>query len=180
MLPAMRKICAWTAASGVVLATALAMNAQTDTKTTGNSIDVPAGARMVLQARGSGVQIYSCAVSDGGVKWVLQGPDAKLLDADGKQIGTHFAGPTWKLNDGSQVQGSVVASQPAAQAGVVPWLLLKAKPGSATGQLASVAYIRRTETEGGGEDASACRTREDVGKTARVPYLAVYTFYSAQ
>jgi hypothetical protein len=156
------------------IAGVLAASAQT-----GHSIDVPAGARMVLEARGSGVQIYSCTATDGGAKWALQGPEAKLLDADGRQIGAHFAGPTWRLNDGSQVQGTVVAIQMAAQAGVVPWLLLRVKPGTATGQLANVAYIRRTETEGGGEDPSACRTSADVGKTARVPYLAKYTFYEA-
>jgi hypothetical protein len=152
---------------------ALAANGQT-----GGSIDVPAGARVVLEARGSGVQIYRCTAANGGLQWTLEGPDAKLLDADGKQIGTHFAGPTWKLTDGSQVQGTVVASQMATQAGVVPWLLLRAKPGTATGQLADVAYIQRTETEGGGADASACRASADAGKTARVPYLAKYTFYS--
>jgi hypothetical protein len=170
MLRVMRKL--WTIAAMMGAAAACAQ--------TGNSIDVPAGAHMVLEARGSGVQIYSCTVADGAAKWVLQGPDAKLLDADGRQIGTHFAGPTWKLTDGSQVQGTMVASQPATQAGVVPWLLLKAKPGTATGQLANVAWIRRTETEGGGADASACQTSADAGKTARVPYLAKYAFYAAQ
>lgn len=164
----------------MALAALLTAGGQTGTKEMGSSIEVPAGARMVLEARGSGVQIYACTAADSGAKWVLQGPDAKLLDADGKQIGTHFAGPTWKLNDGSQVQGTVLASQPATQAGVVPWLLLKARPGTATGQLADVVYIRRTETEGGGADASACRAAGDVGKTARVPYLAKYTFYAAQ
>jgi hypothetical protein len=146
----------------------------------GGSIDVPAGARMVLEARGSGVQIYRCRAVNGGFQWTLEGPDAKLLDANGRQIGTHFAGPTWMLTDGSQVQGTVVASQPAAQPGVVDWLLLKARPGTATGQLADVTYIRRTETEGGGADASACHASGDAGKTARVPYLAKYTFYAAQ
>jgi hypothetical protein len=146
---------------------------------TGGSIDVPAGARMVVEARGSGVQIYTCgAGANGGFAWTLQGPDAKLLDADGHTLGTHFAGPTWKLNDGSQVQGTVVASQQATQAGGVPWLLLRAKPGSATGQLADVAYIRRTETEGGLPDTAACQTSADAGKTVRVPYLAKYTFYA--
>ena len=28
------------------------------------------------------------------------------LDASGKVIGSHFAGPTWKLTDGGQVQAS--------------------------------------------------------------------------
>jgi hypothetical protein len=146
---------------------------------TGGSIDVPAGARMVLEARGSGVQIYQCgAGANSGFAWTLQGPDAKLLDAQGRTLGTHFAGPTWKLNDGSQVQGTLVASEMATQAGAIPWLLLRAKPGSATGELANVTYIRRTETEGGLPDAGACRTSADAGKTARVPYLAKYTFYA--
>lgn len=147
---------------------------------TSGSIEVPAGARMVLEAHGSGVQMYHCTSANGGFQWTLDGPDAKLLDEGGKQIGTHFAGPTWKLTDGSQVQGKVVASEQAAQAGVVPWLLLEAKPGSATGQLADVAWIRRTETEGGAADVSACKASEDVGKTSRVPYLAKYTFYAAK
>lgn len=146
---------------------------------TAGSIDVPAPNHAILEARGTGVQVYACTLAEGGAKWVLQGPDAKLLDEDGRQIGTHFAGPTWKLNDGSQVQGTVVASQMATQAGVVPWLLLKAKPETATGKLAAVTYIQRTETEGGGADASQCRASADVGRTARVPYLAKYTFYAA-
>lgn len=161
------------AAAWGLAALAIAAGAQT------GSIDVPAGARMILQARGSGVQIYRCAAADGGFHWALEGPDAKLLDDDGHEIGTHTAGPTWKLKDGSQVQGTVMASQMAAQAGVVPWLLLRAKPGTATGRLADVAYIQRTETEGGGADASECRTASDVGKTARVPYQAKYSFYAA-
>jgi hypothetical protein len=164
----------WTVAAGIACV-ALAAGGQQ----TGGSIDVPAGARMVLEARGTGVQIYQCgAGTNGAFAWALQGPDAKLLDFEGHTLGTHFAGPTWKLNDGSQVQGTLVATQQATQAGAVPWLLLRAKPGSATGQLADVAYIRRTETEGGLPDVSACRTSADAGKTVRVPYLAKYTFYA--
>jgi hypothetical protein len=144
------------------------------------SVDVPAGARVVLQAKGEGVQIYVCTAAGGASKWTLQGPDAKLLDVAGKQIGTHFAGPTWKLDDGSQVQGQLMASQPSPDAASVAWLLLRAKPGSPTGQLAAVAYIRRTDTHGGMPDADACQGQSDGGKTVRVPYSATYTFYAAQ
>jgi hypothetical protein len=171
MLAAMRWN--WSAAALGLAAIAAGAGGQT------SSIDVPSGARMILEARGSGVQIYRCTAAGNGFQWTLEGPDAKLLDDDGNQIGTHTAGPTWKLRDGSEVQGMVVASQMAAQAGVVPWLLLRAKPGTGTGRLADVAYIRRTETEGGEADASACRASADVGKTTRVPYLAKYTFYEA-
>lgn len=143
-------------------------------------LTVPPGARILLQAKGEGVQIYACTATGGGAQWVLQGPDAKLLDAAGKPIGTHFAGPAWRLNDGSEVQGQLMGSQPSPDPSSVAWLLLRAKPGSATGKLADVAYIRRTQTQGGVPDKSACASGSDAGKTARAPYSATYTFYAAQ
>ena len=137
-----------------------------------------AGAQVVLQAQGDGVQIYTCGSSAGAMKWTLKGPDAKLLDASGQLIGTHFAGPTWKLNDGSQVQGELIANQPSPETGSVAWLLLRAKAGSATGTLANVAFIRRTETHGGAAPATGCDNLQDSGKTVQVHYTATYTFYS--
>jgi hypothetical protein len=144
----------------------------------GGSIDVPAGARVVLQAKGDGAQVYVCTAGNDGQKWVLKAPDAKLLDAAGKTMGSHFAGPTWRLEDGSQVQGELMASQPAAQAGSIAWLLLRAKAGTATGSLAEVAFIRRTETQGGAAPASGCADAQDAGATVRVAYTATYTFYA--
>ncbi len=144
----------------------------------GGPIDLPAGTRAVLQAKGDGVQIYMCTDAHDGFKWLLKAPDAKLLDASGKEIGSHFAGPTWKLIDGSQVQGELIASKPAPEAGSVAWLLLHAKAGTATGSLAGIEFIRRTETHGGVAPASGCQNSADAGKTARVPYTATYTFYT--
>jgi hypothetical protein len=144
------------------------------------SIDLPAGAHAVLQAKGDGVQIYACTSAPGGAKWVFTAPDAKLIDASGKQIGRHFAGPTWKLDDGSQVQGELIASRQACDAGSAPWLLLRAKAGTATSRLAAVAFIRRTETHGGAAPQSGCQGQQDAGKTVQVPYTATYTFYSVQ
>ncbi|MGC2618309.1 MAG: DUF3455 domain-containing protein [Acidobacteriaceae bacterium] len=144
----------------------------------GGSIDVPAGAHVLLQARGDGAQVYRCASGADGLKWTLLGPDAKLLNADGEQIGRHFTGPTWKLTDGSAVQGELMASQPSPDAGSVAWLLLRAKAGSASGQLATVAYIRRTDTKGGVADKAACHDSAQAGKIVRAHYTATYTFYS--
>jgi hypothetical protein len=96
----------------MVAASAIALNAQQPA----GSIDAPEGARVVLMAKGDGVQIYSCTDSPAGIKWMLKGPDAKLLDAGGKVIGAHFAGPTWKLNDGGQVQGELLANKPSPEA----------------------------------------------------------------
>jgi hypothetical protein len=135
------------------------------------SIDVPPGARLMLSAKGEGMQIYAC--TDG--HWTLKAPDAKLLDADGHQIGTHFAGPTWKLSDGSEVKGKVIASQPSPDSASVAWLLLQAVPQTGTGKFAEAAYIRRTETHGGAAPKEAC-----TGDTLSVPYRATYTFYAAK
>lgn len=145
------------------------------------SIDLPSGTRIFLQARGEGVQIYTCtATATGRPQWTLKAPDAKLLDASGRVIGTHFAGPTWKLSDGSQVQGVLIASKPSADSGSVPWLLLQAKVETATASFSSIALIRRTDTHGGVAPASGCENQGDLNKTARVPYTATYTFYTNQ
>lgn len=155
-------------AAALFLAAASIAHAQTSST---SSIDVPAGARLLMSAKGEGVQIYSCTNG----QWTLKAPDAKLIGADGKQIGTHFAGPTWKLNDGGEVKGTAVAKQPSPDAASVPWLLVQVVPGSATGSLSSVAYIRRTETHGGVAPKGPC-----TGGETSIPYTASYSFYAAK
>jgi hypothetical protein len=135
------------------------------------SIQVPPGARLLLEARGEGVQIYTCTNS----QWILKAPDAKLLDAKGQVIGTHFAGPTWRLNDGSEVKGKMIASQPAPDGKSIPWLLVGAVPDSGSGQFAAVAYIRRTDTSGGAAPKEACTSGE-----LPVQYAAKYSFYASK
>ncbi|HEX3435841.1 MAG TPA: DUF3455 domain-containing protein [Pseudacidobacterium sp.] len=134
-----------------------------------SAIDVPSGARLLFEAKGDGVQIYTC--SDG--KWTLKAPDARLLDAEGKAIGAHFTGPTWKLNDGSEIRGKAIANQASPEAGSVPWLLLQALPNSGSGKFADVTLIRRTETHGGAAPQQPCTSGE-----TRIPYTATYSFYS--
>jgi hypothetical protein len=76
------------------------------------------------------------------------------------------------------VQGELMASKPAPESGSIPWLLLRAKPASASGKLASVAFIRRTDTHGGVAPSTGCQDPADVGQTSRIPYTAAYTFYT--
>lgn len=159
-----------------VLVAAMTLTAQQNA----GSIDVPAGARLILRAKGDGFQIYTCMSAPQGQRWTLKAPDAKLLDASGNVIGSHFAGPTWKLSDGGEVQGELIASRPSPDPGSVAWLLLRAKPGTATGRLDHVAFIRRTETHGGAAGSVGCEAQADIGKSERVPYTANYTFYAAQ
>jgi hypothetical protein len=135
------------------------------------SVEAPAGTALLLEAAGDGAQVYTCTNGH----WTLKAPDAKLLDEQGKVIGTHFAGPTWRLEDGSEVKGKAIASRPAADASSVPWLLVQAVPGSASGKLANVLYIRRTETHGGAAPTKACDSGEE-----RVPYTAKYSFYTGK
>lgn len=140
------------------------------------SIRVPKGVHELMHVKGDGVQIYTCTETPNGRKWVLTGPRANLLDSTGTVIGTHSAGPTWKLNDGGSVQGQVKGKKPVA--GSVDWLLLSAKDGTSSGSLAKVTFIRRTKTHGGVAGATGCQDAGDVGKTSQVPYTATYTFYT--
>src|SRR5580692_8108380 len=134
----MRSLTAWRILTvSRILAGWLVVAALLHAQQTGASVDAPAGAQVVFLTEGVGVQIYTCTGTPGGAKWVFKAPDAKLQDATGKTIGSHSAGPTWTLEDGGvvlgQVQGELVASQPAPEANAIPWLLLRAKARTATG-----------------------------------------------
>jgi Protein of unknown function (DUF3455) len=129
---------------------------------------------------GRGVQIYRCQQQQGVPAWVFIEPQATLYAGD-RQVGTHSAGPTWRWSDGSAVIGHVLVPQPAPEHGAIPWLLLAASPAidsTPNGMLAHVIYVRRSDTHGGIPPAG-CDARH-AGAIARVPYVALYTFYKAQ
>jgi Protein of unknown function (DUF3455) len=154
----------------LILSAALIAPVAAFAQQTPSSIDLPPGTHeLLLEAKGEGVQVYTCT----GGKWTLKAPDAKLLDARGTVIGTHVAGPAWKLNDGSEVKGKAIASQPSPEAGSVPWLLIQAVSNSGSGKFADVTYIRRTATHGGAAPTESCTSGE-----SRQPYTATYSFYS--
>jgi len=138
--------------------------------------DESSTATLVLQARGEGVQIYTCVKGDDWA-WKLKAPDATLLDENHKAIGKHFAGPTWHLDDGSEVQGKMVESKP--QAGTIPWLILTAKSTGGEGRLSRVDAVRRTGTQGGVAPTAGCDA-EHAGAEARVPYSALYSFFDTK
>jgi hypothetical protein len=146
-----------------------------------NSLEPPAEQKAILTVKGDGVQIYSCKDAAGGssAQWTLVAPDAKLLDASGKVIGTHGAGPFWKSVDGSLVKGQVVAKNNAPGAGDVPWLLLKATAHEGDGVMSKVEFIQRTETHGGAAPAAGCDAQH-LNVELRAPYTATYTFYTAK
>jgi hypothetical protein len=159
-----------------VLTTALLLVPAATSQQPAASIDPPAGEHLLLQLQAAGVQIYSCTSEHGTTAWKLKGPDAKLTDVKGTDAGTHFAGPTWKLADGSEVKGSPVANKPAPDPGSVPWLLLKVASHSGNGKLDQATYVTRTNTRGGVAPPSGCDT-EHQGQETKVPYSATYSFY---
>ncbi|MGC1300991.1 MAG: DUF3455 domain-containing protein [Caulobacteraceae bacterium] len=141
---------------------------------------VPAGSALALRAEGRGVQIYVCeqhADQPGQYGWRFVAPQATLLDADGKAIGRHYAGPTWQGADGGKVVGEMRAKMASPDASAIDWLLLSAK--SATGGpsvIGRASYVQRLATVGGQSPASGC-TGDNLGDQIRVPYSAEYDFY---
>jgi len=114
------------------------------------SVEAPAGEEVVLEAHAKGTQIYACQVgADQKPAWELKAPEAELSDAARKVIVHHFAGPTWKRVDGSEVTGKVVAKQDAPKPDAIPWLLLTATSRSGQGLFSRVTSIQRIHTEGG-------------------------------
>jgi Protein of unknown function (DUF3455) len=138
------------------------------------SIEPPADEKLLLELHADGVQIYTCTLDKTTLNWKFQAPEAKLSNSDGSNAGTHYAGPTWKLADGSEVKASMIGNKPAP--GSIPWLLLKVASHAGTGKLQNADYITRTDTKGGVAPATGCDTTHQ-NEQARVPYSATYRFY---
>ena len=137
-----------------------------------DKIKAPAGEEVVLVARASGSQIYTCQQGS----WTLKAPEAELRDQKGNVIGSHFAGPTWKHSDGSQVNGKAAAKVEAPEADSIPWLLVSATGHSGNGVLSNVTSIQRIHTKGGQPPAGACDGSGSAEK--KVAYTADYYFYA--
>ena len=123
-----------------------------------------------------GVQIYECRSKDDKTGWVFVAPEAQLYD-EGRRVGSHYAGPTWELDDGSRVAGTVKARADAPLAGAIPWLLLTAKSVGTAGQLANITSIQRLNTSGGNAPTTGCATPADLGRMARIPYYTQYVYF---
>jgi len=142
----------------------------------------PATQTLSLEARGAGVQIYTCSASKtdpARFEWVFKAPEADLFGGDGKKIGKHYAGPTWESNDGSKVVGEVVAKDNGPRADAIPWLLLSAKSTSGNGVFSRILSIQRLSTVGGKASADGC-DKAHAGKEARIAYEARYRFFAAK
>jgi len=142
-------------------------------------LKTPPGEEVVLKAHAKGTQIYSCvAGADGKYAWTLKAPKAELFDEQGKSIGEHFAGPTWKLKDGSEVTGKMVAKHDAPRAGAIPWLLVTVIGHKGNGALESVTSIQRVNTDGGIADAKTICDETKRDTEVQASYTADYYFYA--
>jgi hypothetical protein len=131
---------------------------------------------LTLHAKGS--QVYLCQRVENTFQWVFVAPVARLFDDSGHEVATHGDGPIWIYQDSSSIQGVVQQKVPSPDAGSIPWLLLKAVKPANSGVLTKVDFIRRADTQGGIAPTTGCDA-DHVDVSARVPYTATYTFYSA-
>jgi hypothetical protein len=136
----------------------------------------PKGEALILHLHGKGKQVYVCLNASGGYAWKLKAPDADLFGESGELAGRHYAGPTWEANDGSRVDGKMVASVASDKADAIPWLLLEAASHSGTGIMTRVQSIQRLATKGGVAPDGGCDAARDKEETA-VGYEASYYFY---
>jgi len=144
-----------------------------------DQIKAPAGERLVFLAHASGAQIYVCQQgADGMSKWTLKAPEAQLYDRKGAVIGHHYAGPTWKHDDGSEVTGKASAKVDSPDPDSIPWLLVIATGHSGAGLFAQVTSIQRIHTKGGLPPAPASCDSSKLGTEATIPYTADYYFYA--
>jgi hypothetical protein len=145
------------------------------------AVQVPAGHAVALETVGVGSITYECRAKANMAdqfEWVFVGPDAKLLDRAGKQVGTYFGPPaTWQALDGSKITGMQLAVSPA-QPGAIPLQLVKTNPAVGEGAMKGMAYIQRVATQGGVAPADVCGASMLAVKKV-VTYQADYIFWRA-
>jgi len=144
------------------------------------AVQVPAGHKVSMETVGVGQITYECRAKKdmAGHEWVFVGPDAKLMDRMGKQVGKYYGPPaTWESNDGSKLTATQLAVAPAA-AGSIPLQLVKANPAMGMGAMQGVTYIQRVATQGGVAPATPCDASK-AGTKQIVNYQADYILWKA-
>ena len=148
-----------------------------------DTLQVPQGNRLVLQAYAKGVQIYQVkrSVTDPNVfLWVNIAPAATLYARPDftNQVAIHYAGPTWEFTKGPDKGEKVVGSKVKSitvDVTAIPWLLLKVVD-SLSSANNKVTYIQRLCTRGG-LPPTTIADEEHLGKLDSIPYTASYLFY---
>jgi hypothetical protein len=142
------------------------------------AIEAPSGEKIVLLAHAVGLQIYGCqAGPEGKFAWILKAPAAELRDQKDQVIGSHSAGPSWKLKDGSEVTGKAAGHADSPDPDSIPWLLVNVVAHSGNGLLTNVTTIQRVHTHGGKPAAKGCDEAHRDAET-KSGYTADYYFYA--
>jgi hypothetical protein len=145
-----------------------------------DAIKAPAGEVVVMHVTASGSQIYEChAGEEGKPAWAFKAPEADLRDPKGAIVGRHFAGPTWKDKDGSEVIGKLAAKVHSPDPNSIPWLLVSATGHSGEGVFSQVSSIQRINTHGGMPPPAADCSTATKNTERKTPYTADYYFYAA-
>ena len=113
-----------------------------------------------------GTQIYVCK----GGQWTFQEP-AATLSQGGKNVGRHFAGPSWQVGD-SIVTAKLDQSAPGGSVKDVPLLKLDVATRKGSGAIDQATIVLRLHTVGG-VFKGTCETE---GATHAEPYQADYVF----
>lgn len=139
-----------------------------------DSLQAPSDQKVSFRAYALGVQIYRW----NGASWDFVAPVATLYADDNYRgkVATHFAGPTWQSNSGSNVvAGNAKRCTPDTTA--IPWLRLDAISTEGPGIFADTTFVQRVNTAGG---LAPTTPGSVVGAEAKVPYTAEYVFYRKQ
>jgi hypothetical protein len=145
------------------------------------AIQVPARHVPFLLGHATGTQNYTCqpsSTNSTGYAWIFVAPSATLVNDKGKEITTHFAGPTWQAKDGSTVVGARIEGV-TVSTDAIPWLLLRATSttlGPEGDRLTTTTYIQRVNTTGGLAPEGGCDATA-TGTAASVLYTSDYYFY---
>ena len=146
------------------------------------TVQVPAGNKVAMETVGVGDITYECrdkANTPGATEWVFVGPDAKLNDRSGKQVGKYYGPPaTWESMDGSKLTATQLAVAPSGPTSL-PFQLVKANPAVGSGAMTGVTYIQRVALQGGVAPAAVPCTPATKGQKQVVKYQADYIFYKA-
>lgn len=144
-------------------------------------IQVPAGHRVAMETVGKGEILYECrdkAGMPGQTEWTFVGPEARLLDRAGKQVGRYYGPPaTWESSDGSRLTATQLAVAPSGPTSL-PYQLVRANPALGSGAMTGVTYIQRVALQGGVAPSAPC-TMAGKGQRMTVPYQADYIFWKA-
>jgi hypothetical protein len=154
-------------------------NTQPSQQNLPESLRVPAGHRVVLEAQGRGDLLYECqAVKRAPYEyaWLLLSPGIRLADGAGNTV-SYYPGARarWVHSDGSKVSARELVEVPV-DGRSLPLLRAMAGPSDSPGMLANISYIQARRTVAGIVANPPC-TSATLGMRVSVPYEADYLFW---